>query len=354
MSEAISLLSNFHQKDSNYAQAGAYYTDLTHVQYIANFLDIKKEITVLEPAIGDGSAVKTLMYHANSSNVNYTIFGVDINNEVENLKEEEHMEIICSDFIENFSMSNKEISLVFSNPPYGMDEQGKKRLETLFLRRISPLIKNDGILVWIIPDIMMRNREHLKMLLKRFKVLHVHRFKEKEYKKYKQYVIIARKQCELLSNEQCDEEVEKWIEEIYPNITEIPVMFTGEKVLVPEGRASNIKSFQKKFFDAEEALSILYQNQNKLGFNQKIGDTNHIIVAPVPIKEDSKYLLATSGYGNGIFGSIEKGTIHLMKGSIRKRKHTTYDEEQEEEITVITNHMYSTLVLADGTIKRME
>ena len=69
--------STFYQKMAAQAKLSAYYTDQEHCQSIAELLEFPEEaeVCVLEPAIGDAEAVRTV---TGRKNKNIHIFGVEL------------------------------------------------------------------------------------------------------------------------------------------------------------------------------------------------------------------------------------------------------------------------------------
>lgn len=79
MEQHVKKQNSFFQTRMNQAKLGAYYTDPAHCQWIAGLLDFpeNEEVCGLEPAIGDGNAIITVMGRRNNENIH--IFGVELN-----------------------------------------------------------------------------------------------------------------------------------------------------------------------------------------------------------------------------------------------------------------------------------
>ena len=54
----------------------------------------------------------------------------------------------CSDFLDEMPDNRTELT------PYGMSPEGKTRLETEFLKKISLQLKDGGVLIWVIPRVL--------------------------------------------------------------------------------------------------------------------------------------------------------------------------------------------------------
>ena len=173
--------STFSRSLANEAKLGAYYTDLTQCACIRKLLQFSedKPTCVLEPSIGDGQACLTVTRGANT-----VLFGVELNQETAQSTTEalgDSLEkCLCADFLSGVQISNKVFSFVFSNPPYGTNTEGD-RLETLFLEKLYNYIRQQGVLVWVVPKYVLEDPTHQRCLLSRFSVEKLYRFQDSVY-----------------------------------------------------------------------------------------------------------------------------------------------------------------------------
>jgi len=341
---------------------GAYYTDLEHCRDIHKLLRFPegKQVCVLEPSIGDGSAVITVT--GAQFNPNIQIFGVELNDTVSRRTgENEYIkEVLRADFTDGVSISKSCFSFCFGNPPYIRENMEKTpvRMEKLFLEKVIPLMKKEGILVWVVSHSIFLEHSYLRTWLQHFHTEAIYRFRPKEFAKWHQIVIIGRKKVkEGIINEQVKLYQSK-IDQI-EKIQELPVNGNAS-ILVPPSEASEITRFTSKKFDSEKAYEILEEKglspEIKKAFNTAASAVTYQIGAigrpPIPLKKDSLYLLATSGGGQGLTGSEETGDLHLQRGTAEILEEQYYLEDGTVRVTSSTK-IQMTIIQNDGTIKVM-
>ena len=361
----------FHQTRMNEAKMGAYYTDIAHCNDLAQYLKFSntEETTVLEPSAGNCAAVKAVT--GAEANANVRIFAVELNDETaRGLKEDETLEdVLHADFTDNVRIKNNIFSFVFGNPPYLNDtlsEESGQRVERVFLEKVTSYLKKDGILVWVIPYRSFSDDSTLRFFANRYELLRVFRFRESEYKKYHQVAIIARKtQPKVVLKEEMDQIRSRYddVEKI-PALPEHPEVSDEEKILVPTGAASDVSLFAAKNFDinaARKTLSKSMGQELKRCFDDRIAikpyGTTSVFRPPIPMKADSMYLLAVSGGGQGLTGSVETNDLHLQRGVAEVIEESSTEEQGEgankkKVVTVKTRTEISlrTVQQADGRI----
>lgn len=307
----------------NEGKMGSYYTDLEHCKRLRRlFVFPQDEVCVLEPSIGDGSAV--IACTDADKNPNIKIFGVELNDTVaESTANNPYVtECLKADFLEGVRIRNNAFSFCFGNPPYlndTLDGEKGARMERSFLEKVTYYLAKDGILVWIIPYHVYIEESYFRYVQSRYEVLHTYKFLEYEFEKYKQVVIVARKKkmSEILSKENLG----NLLSAVTPleKVPELPDDFT-EKIDVLPSKADAIDLFCSKIFDVDAAYETLQSlpTELKSRFDERVAVPRYLVNdignPPIPLKKDSVYLLATSGGGQGITGSEETLDIHLQRG----------------------------------------
>lgn len=356
--------SEFSRSLYNQARKGAYYTDIQHCQQISNLLNFKKdgkeqEICCLEPSVGDGSAIAAFV---GEHRKNVKIFAVELDEEVAKANSHNpNMDyFLQGDFLTGIETTQASYSLVFSNPPYGMDNE--ERLEVTFLRKISNLIKRNGVLVYIIPYYVLKDLAPI--LSSNYLINAVYRFHESEFKKWQQVVVIARR----ISASKLDDIKKKQykrLEELSQNsglIKEIPEEISeGKKIQVFSSSEKDIKSFCSKIYNPAESLDILKKSsplkkimENYLKKQELLADIGEPITE---ISKDHLSLLVVSGYSDGLAGSEQTKDIHLHRGKVISTETITVEEQPSgtviEKIRT-SSKVISVILETDGTITRLE
>ena len=359
--------SRFSRTVENEAKMGAYYTNLAHCKDIGKmFIWPEDEVSVLEPSIGDASAVITATNAANNSNIK--IFGVELNDEVaKQTASNPFVEaVLKADFTNGIMVRKNAFSFCFANPPYLNDkgEEGNSRLEKQFLERIVNYLKASGILVWIVPFKQFFEMGHLRMWMKNFDTLAIYKFREDEYKKFSQIVVVGKRVPHSISAE----DVEGFINKHFYSLEELPNDLQAT-ISVPVSPSSGVDLFTTRFFDATEAYK--YLETNGLSPDISAALERRISVKkfsegvlkrpPIPVKNDSLFLLVASGVGQGYTGSEEDGTLHLQRGVAEVVEESfipSSDDEYEDEESGTANRMIvttrtsvkMTVLENDGTI----
>lgn len=353
---------SFSRVMANTAKMGAYYTDLSHCRDIAKMFRFPKgkEVSVIEPSIGDASAV--IACTGADRNENIKIFGVELNDVVSRkTKENPYVEeCLSADFISGVFISNNVFSFCFGNPPYledDLDNPGA-RDERVFLEKVTNYLSRDGIIVWVIPYAQYVEPSFVRYWLGHYDELAVYRFRPEEYAKWHQVVLIGRKaKGTFVLKPAVDAFFESHKLE---NIKELPSSFSEEEMIdVPESPSSLVKSFATKVFDFESAYNSIAAGHVLTDIN-RIADEAMTVPRyvigelgqpPTELKKDSKYLLATSGAGQGLTGT-DGVDLHLQRGvaevieEVNLKDGTTTDEAVVTTRTSIT----MTVVENDGTI----
>ena len=322
--ESVQKGNSFFQNAQNAKKLGAYYTDLDHCRRIGGLFDFDhaEEICALEPSIGDGKAI----LEVTGKRENIRIYGVELNRETyeEHLKENPAFAgILNEDFLSGVKISHGAFSFCFANPPYGESQNGKKRLEVMFLGSVSPLMKNGGYLALVIPFGVFSGERFFRLLMARYAVEKYFRFDEREYKKFHQVCVVLRKKPAGMGyRKSIFEELLREIKdlEMYPYLPEPE--HVQERLIVPESKDRELEYFTTLKFQAEEAAQQL---KDSLLFSEL---TSRIFCKPytgcelnrpiVPVSKEISYLLAVIGGGQGYAGSEKEGTLHLQRGFAKR------------------------------------
>lgn len=335
--------SRFSRTVENEAKMGAYYTELSHCRDIGRmFIWPKEEVSVLEPSIGNAEAV--IATTNATSNPNIKIFGVELNDKVaEKTASNPYVEaVLKADFTNGVIIRKNAFSFCFANPPYLNDkgEDGNSRLEKQFLERIINYLKTSGLLVWIVPCKQFFEVGHLRMWMKNFDTLAIFKFRESEYKKFSQIVVVGKKVAHPgITNG----DVESFISKHLYSLVELPNDLQPT-ILVPVSESSGVDLFATRFFDAREAFKHLAENglskDLSAGLERRISvkkfSEGALKRPPIPVKNDSLFLLVASGVGQGYTGSEENGTLHLQRGvaEVIEESHVpSSNDEYEDECT---------------------
>ena len=334
----------------NEQKLGAYYTDVGHAERLGQLFSLKGETCVLEPSVGDASAL-----HAFAEKVEgkekLKLFGVELNSQTyEEVKNKLHFSL-NNDFLKGVRISTKSFSLCFSNPPYFTMEDGS-RSETEFVKKMYSYISVGGFLVLIIPRAALEDTEFTRDYAARFETKKVFKFDPSEYAKYHQYALIATRRPSIgVSRDELVRLRDRISEDQFPNL---PTKdgFTGERYLVPESKESDVVLFTTVKFDFAQAASSL--NRSPLYDRTKIAMVKPYVSMKVgnpvlPLKKDHLYLSSIAGAGEGLAGSIEDKDLHLQRGTVNVEQFVTLEERNGEVVEVVTSRSVPAINIIDNS-----
>ena len=332
---SITKQSSFDRTLYNQAAMGAYYTDPWHCRLIHRLLQFPEgeEVAVLEPSIGDGTAVSLVTGKADNPNVR--IFGIELNRETcEKLKGSPNVDyLLNADFTTGIRATNGVFSFCFGNPPYGQELTGAERLERTFLRKATDYLAPGAILCWVIPTHLFGEDEHYAAILtRRYQIHGVYRFHEPEFSKWKQIVIIARKKAKSFDD---PEEALRLME----TLDNLPLLPTEDESVMPiainPSADKEVRLFEARAFDPEEAQAALKRGRLNDVF---LKQNRHVSAGelgrpPLMPKKDHLYLLSVAGYSDGLVGDEASGDLHLQRGRIIRSSSVSCEVDEDGKVT---------------------
>ncbi len=132
---------------------GQFFTPTNVVDIIIDNLPIKAEnISILEPSCGDGAFVEKL-YKGNE------LTAIDSDKEQVNYvknKYKENIDVIYSDYL--LYNTTKKFDLIIGNPPFNLPAKAYKDTTEGFVSKSIDLLKDNGYLVFILPNTILRNK----------------------------------------------------------------------------------------------------------------------------------------------------------------------------------------------------
>lgn len=325
--------SSFSRTLYNDAKLGAYYTDAGHTERMGRMIRLLGETSVLEPCCGDASALAALLKTAavpDGKKVN--TYGVEMQKSAADLASKTMDRVLWADFLNGVKITKNAFSLCFTNPPYGEKESKTERLETDFIEAIYPLMAADGLMVAVLPFQVFKVSSFLRALCERFEFgkEDVYRFDDREYARFHQLAVFARRRQRLGYRAGEYEAAKEIFASENPEFPYLPKLSEEPQKLyrVKESFDEKIETFAPLQFDAEAASaglsgSSLYRRMRQLTDNRvfhglKLGNP------PAPLKKDLLYLTAVAGGGQGKAGSVEDGTFHLQRGTVKPVTEVSY------------------------------
>jgi len=322
----VSQQTTFSRTLINDSKLGAYYTDKEHCRRMGRMVRFLSEATVLEPSMGDASALESFLSTCEKVDGKkiYT-YGVEMQKDAYEIGKERVTYSLWADFLYGTKLQSKAFGVCFTNPPYGEGEDRADRLEKQFIEAIYPAMVAEGLLVAVLPYQLFKLHLSLRSLFERFSFAKedIFRFDDSEYAKYHQLVVFARRRVRQGYSAESYAEIKKLFEADEPDFPylpkeddEVPRVYD-----VAEAKDEKVEVFAPVSFDEKAAAdglagSPLYR---KLRLMTKPGLFHGLRIGnpPAPLKKDLLYLTAIAGGGQGKAGSVEEGTFHLQRGTVK-------------------------------------
>ena len=351
--QVTKVVTGFDRHDINISKAGAYYTDTAHARSIGTALVTDGEAAVLEPSCGNAVAVATCVKAMDGEGA---IYGVELRADAaqEARRTTGVKAVVNADFLSGVVISNNAFPLIFANPPYGLTDDGKSRLETEFLKNCRKFSSRDGLLVWIVPAQCLAEKRHAKEILSCWNIEKMFRFRKGEYEKYHQLVLFLRRGN--ARKEVSEQEVTAFTGRDFTSVPELPVVFDEKERLHIAPCTKQVTTFRSRFFDAAEASAFLarFDTSELYKIVQKRVTARQQIRPPMEVSTDSMYLSLVSGLGQGLAG--EEGHVHLQRGNVKRITEETEEDAGDRKVTVRKRTMaraYVTIVEPTG-VTRLE
>ena len=174
----------------------------------AGYLDRSRlALRILDPCCGAGEAVAQLAERLRlSSRAPVETFGVELHRD----RAEEAAELLdhslASDLFQT-SIANGVFSILFLNPPYDFDQE-KRRVEHAFLTHCTRYLKEDGLLVFIVPR--SRLAVSARYLASHYGRIRCWAFPHPEREAFDQVVLIGRRKPEPSPDTPAEAQILEW------------------------------------------------------------------------------------------------------------------------------------------------
>lgn len=340
-------VSSFSRTLDNLGSNGFYPTRERESGRLGRLFRLRGETCVLEPCIGDGTAVTAFKNGLSKGDGDVFVYGVEINSSLCEEASGKAEVLRHADFLLGMEAS-RSFSLCFCNPPY-LDSEGKfDRLETAFAHRIFNFLLSGAYLVLIVPVQTCRRRTFADEIADSYEVEDIYRFDDDEYAKWHQLaLILKRKERRGHRKSEAEELLRRfdgsipYIPEGSAQLYEVPVSrneeVTNFRTIEPDyGRLAEGISGSPLLRRAEEAARSMDYKALTVG------------VSPTPATKDDIYRLLMAGFGHGLAGTPERGDVHLNRGVCRTVTETEpiiNDDGKETGIREITHTAFSMKII---------
>ncbi|MBN1179936.1 MAG: hypothetical protein JXD18_12045, partial [Anaerolineae bacterium] len=173
---------------------GYYPTPISQVALVASWLGVEpgKPVRLLDPCVGEGEALAALARALVQQGARVETWGVELS------PGRAEKAAACLDRVlptawEQAHVADGAVSLAWSNPPYDNEGLGdSRRQEWTFLKTSTPALMPGGVLVYIVPEyVLRRHRDILRHLAGWYRDIRVFQFTPEEYEAFSQVALVG-------------------------------------------------------------------------------------------------------------------------------------------------------------------
>ncbi|MCB8944528.1 MAG: hypothetical protein H6658_12330 [Ardenticatenaceae bacterium] len=327
------------QQEAGYFPIPPEVTDL-----IINYITAPEGGRVLDPCAGEGEALYQI-----SQALGLVGYGVELAAHRAAAAQQLLGENVLHDDYRNLKTTQGAYNLVYNNPPYmfaadGNIEEG--RAEYQWLKNTRPYLQPGGLLVYVVPQHMLRHRQTARYLTSWFSDLNVYRFPDESYPQFKQVIVFGR--CRPKSAIP-DSATATWLkglaemgERLQP-ITEPPGRYFLPKPIVPDEQFTFRGMFIKPDTAVLEARSHGLKNSLELHQHLVPGAGLRKLEPLTPMKIGHLTSIIAAGHINNQVLEVN-GRKLLIKGSNYKIKKMSEEREQREDGYVLIEKLTENVV----------
>lgn len=241
-------------------------------------------------------------------------------------------------------VSRESVSLLWLNPPYDSDLDGKdKRLEIEFLRTSLNTLVYGGVLVYIVPQHLLGYRDVARLLAGHFEHLVVRRFPDGEFDRFKQVVVLAQRRHYVTPTAADLDAIHSLRDADLPALGAPTAPWP---VVLPPAPAAAKFAYTGR--SAREATALAF----RAGWNEALLGALSMperqdIKPALPYKQGHLALLMAAGLTGILTLPDPQGQPLLVKGRVRKTQDTHVEYDDNDEPVTITKDRYVTTI---GTV----
>ncbi|MBU1248738.1 MAG: class I SAM-dependent methyltransferase [Proteobacteria bacterium] len=306
------------------AKKGYYKTPVHLISKIAKHLRVlEPEATrALDPCCGTGEALALL---GDALGLQRSMcYGNELDEERFNEIAQFGINACCGDGVFELQSTKRAYSVLYLNPPYDDEGDGEGRTEFKFLQATAGYLQTDGILIYIIPEKVLKKPRVSEALPVWFKDMKVFRFPDEDYQAFGQVVFIGRR----FSGKSKAAVQEYLLNLAYPLALDIEV---EHPFIVPASPDIKNFHFHSSYLAQEEitsiAVSAFAQREMEIGLVKKgVGCVRTLM----PLRSGHTALMLASGVMDGVYRDPGSGSLLVLVGETRREKEEKPTEHRED------------------------
>lgn len=333
-------------------KAGFYPTPNEVVELIAEHIErpfTTGAYRLLDPCCGTGEALQII---SNQLGIREA-YGVELDEERAKQAGFVLKQVLSGSF-ESMRSAWNGFSLLFLNPPYDSDEE-TIRLEHKFLVKMTPYLRTDGLLIFII---VQKNliKETIRFLSAHYQNISAYRFPDPHFDRFNQIVIFATRRSPATRDIYAEKELTELARK---PAAELPIL--KKRAKAHYHLSEGISNFAFYSEDIDPGLVLAEVRQSGLFADGRTRDLlfpeNLPVLKPLmPLRKGHLAMLISAGYLNNTLLEY-KGRKLLIKGRCTKEQIKFQEEREDMEILIERDVIKTTikgLVLETGELITIE
>ena len=344
---------------ANIAKAGYFPLPAPVTELVQTYLATPHGGRILDPCAGQGEALVAF-----AEELGLDPYGVELHEDraaaarlaVTQLLESrseasEHGTRILHDSYLNLITSRGGYNFLYLNPPYDHDDEDG-RLEYQWLVRCRPWLQTGGLLVWVVPQHLLKFRKATRYILSWYDRIQVYRFPDDTYDRFRQIVLFGVHRPKAVVPD--GEIVERWVQmavdkDALPPLTAAPEPLY---ILPPLTVKPGAFQFRSQFVDPADALAEARQ----LGASTTAAWCEHldpnsaqVPLRPLtPLKIGHMNSVIAAGHLNNQVLADEDDRLLIKGRSYKVTRADSYEEVLSDGRTRVT-HLETESVVTDIT-----
>lgn len=252
----------------------------------------------------------------------------------------------CGDAIDDLYATSWRFGLLYLNPPYDDEGNLEGRTEGKFLKHCLRFLCSNGILIYVVPEIVLAKQEIAKLLPVALKDIAVFRFPGEDYKPFKQVVLIGRKMRgeSRMFVDQYNMAVSSpmTLGDVGPTYV---VPGTGRTA--PEFFSHNLTPEQiSKYASAPHAVKLMEAGMT--------GEVETKVQTLMPLRAGHQALMLASGMMDGAYTAPDSGNVWVISGKTEMVKTETEASYEDKTVTTVRHTPTPVVKVLDLTESQAE
>ncbi len=299
---------------------------------------------LLDPCCGKGEAARKLFDHLCGESSDGEVWGVELSPDRAR-QAAQVLNRVHNASWRSVRVTNDAISILFLNPPYDYDYDGdEQRLEIEFLRTSVKALALGGVLIYVVPQRLLKYTDAARLLAGHFDDLAIRRFPDGEFERFNQVVVFGRRrEWATPTKEQMDAIREADLIRPLSPTPDAPSWPVEAPIVQKRAR------FRRIDMGKREHVALAHGRGWPAELVDAMQPRERAAFRPAwPLKKGHVAMLMASGLMGNM--QIEKhGRPLLVKGRVVKtQKETTLEDERGGKVTVKKDQFTTTVGVIDA------